>query len=218
MWAAGTPTSSRRERAAHDRDGQLRRRDARADQGIDQSAAGARKLDRGAGQLATGSARLADGTARLSTGAQKASAGADKLADGSQQLADGSGQLASGSDKLASGLRTGAEQIPKPSEKRPAVVSDPVEASSDNVSPSSDGVTTLLPAVLAIALWLGAFVTYLVRSALSPERLRMATTGRRVALAGWLPAVGIGLVQAALLFLGAPLSAPRSSHLSGSPP
>jgi len=173
--------------------------------GIDQSAAGAQKLDRGAGQLATGSTRLADGTARLSTGAQKASTGADKLADGSQQLADGSGQLASGSDKLASGLRTGAEQIPKPSEKRPAVVSDPVEASSDNVSPSSDGVTTLLPAVLAIALWLGAFVTYLVRPALPPERLRMATTGRRVALSGWLPAVGIGLVQAALLFLGARL-------------
>ncbi len=173
--------------------------------GIDRSAAGARKLDRGAGQLATGSARLADGTTRLSTGAEKASTGADKLADGSQQLADGSGRLASGSDKLASGLRTGAEAIPKPSEDRPAVVADPVDASSDNVTPSRDGVTTLLPAVLAIALWLGAFVTYLVRQALPAQRLRMAATGRRVALAGWLPAVGIGLVQAGLLFAGAKL-------------
>ena len=172
-------------------------------QGIDKSATGARKLDRGVGKLATGSSKLAEGSAKLATGAEKASTGADKLADGSQKLADGSGQLASGSDKLASGLRTGAEEIPKPSKDRPSVVADPVKASSNTISPTSDGVTTLLPAVLAIALWLGAFVTYLVRKALPPERLRMAATGRRVALAGWLPAVGIGVVQAALLYVGA---------------
>jgi putative membrane protein len=55
--------------------------------------------------------------------------------------------------------------------------------------------------VLAVALWLGAFATYLVRRALPARALGAALPASRVALAGWWPAVLLGGVQAALLCL-----------------
>ena len=67
--------------------------------------------------------------------------------------------------------------------------------------------------MLAFALWLGAFVTYLVRQALPLRWLRRSASGRRIAFAGWLPAVAIGVAQSALLLtsallLGAELESP----------
>lgn len=181
--------------------------------GIDRAAAGADRLDSGTAQLATGSARLATGASRLAEGAGRASDGAGRLADGSADLADGTGRLTSGSGRLASGLREGARQIPAPSEDRASVVANPVSASADSINPTRDGVTLLLPTVLGFALWLGAFVTYLVRQALPAGRLRMAASGTRLAVSGWLPAASIGIAQAALLLgaavlMGADLSNP----------
>ena len=48
---------------------------------------------------------------------------------------------------------------------------------------------------LALALWLGAFVTYLVRRALPAQALASATTPFRVALEEVRRAVGIRLAQ-----------------------
>ena len=180
---------------------------------IDQAAGGARKLDAGSGELADGAARLSDGAAKLATGAGQASTGAARLASGSQELADGTGRLDSGSTRLADGLREGAEKIPDAAQGKPEVIADPVRTTAKSLNPVRDGTTLLLPAVLAFALWLGAFVTYLVRQALPLRWLRRSASGRRIALAGWLPAVAIGVAQSALLLtsallLGAELESP----------
>lgn len=182
---------------------------------IHQASLGARRLDRATGRMASGSDQLADGSNRLAQGARRlaggahqladgtarASDGAGKLADGSRRLADGSGKLAAGDQKLAGGLHQGSDAITVPAKHQPTVVADPVDLSSHSINPSSEGRTNLLPAVLAFALWLGAFATYLVRRAFPEGRLRMVDGPLRLTLLGWLPAVGIGLAQTALLIV-----------------
>ncbi|MGZ4536593.1 MAG: YhgE/Pip domain-containing protein [Nocardioidaceae bacterium] len=172
--------------------------------GAHRLAGGAHRLTAGAGLLDEGAARLSAGAGQIADGARRAQQGAVALADGGSRLATGTGSLANGGDRLASGLRHGADQVPavKDAAHQARVVADPVSARSATLDPARDGSTLLAPAVLALALWLGAFVTYLVRPALPARLLRAAVPAWRVTAGGWLPAVLTGLVQAALL-LGA---------------
>ena len=67
--------------------------------------------------------------------------------------------------------------------------------------------------MLAFALWLGAFVIYLVREGVPTSRLRAAISPSRLAWAGWWPALVLGAAQAVLLLVvallfGADLSSP----------
>jgi putative membrane protein len=173
--------------------------------GADRLAAGARKLDHGTGRLAAGASELSDGAGELASGATEASAGAARLADGSTRVANGTVRLSDGSRRLATGLGEGAEQIPSltPAERKElaGAVAQPVVSDAHRLNASTSAATSLAPGVIALALWLGAFVTYLVRRALPAGRLAAATTPLRVALAGWLPAVAIGVAQTALLFV-----------------
>jgi len=78
---------------------------------------------------------------------------------------------------------------------------------------SIDGETLLAPGALAFALWLGAFVVYLVRQGIPASRLRAAVSPLRLTWTGWWPALALGAVQAALVFavtlvFGADLSSP----------
>lgn len=166
---------------------------------IGRTAVGAAALADGTRRLSAGSDRLAAGARRLSGGADAAGDGASSLAGGSEQLASGSGRLSDGSGRLADGLRSGADRIPDPAQDAAEVVADPVSTTSSRLNPTPDGATALAPTVLALGLWLGAFVTYLVRRALPASASRDARPGWRLALAGWLPAVLVGVVQAALL-------------------
>lgn len=170
---------------------------------IDRTAAGAEALAGGTSRLATGSDRLATGARRLAGGAAEAGAGAQRLAGGSQQLASGSGRLSDGSGRLADGLASGADRIPEPAKGAADVVADPVATTSSRLNPTTDGATALTPLVLALGLWLGAFVTYLVRRALPAASSRAARPGWRTALAGWLPALLVGVAQAVLLVVTA---------------
>lgn len=173
--------------------------------GADRLAAGARKVDSGAGQLAAGAARLGSGAGRLASGASRAGDGALRLADGSSRVATGTSRLSNGSRALAAGLGKGADKIPAVgSRKRQDLahaVAEPVVSKADRLNATPSAATSLAPGVIALALWLGAFVTYLVRRALPRRALASATTPFRVALAGWLPAVAIGAVQSLALFV-----------------
>lgn len=180
----------------------------RASSGADRLAGGTGRLAAGADELATGTQRLADGASRLSSGAgelaggaQEAGDGAERLAGGSAALADGSSRLSSGSERLATGLSDGAGQIPASDKDAAEVVADPVGTDASRLNPTADGASSLAPAVLAFGLWLGAFVTYLVRRALPPGGLRAPRSGWRIAVAGWLPALVTGVGQAVLLVL-----------------
>jgi putative membrane protein len=190
--------------------------------GSGQLARGARRLEGGAGQLARGTSRLGTGADKLSDGADQAAAGAGRLSDGADALAggadalgDGSDQLAAGAGKLADGLQEGAAQIPSGGdpEQQSKVIADPVDSASSTLNPTLDGQTLLTPAMLAFALWLGAFVIYLVRDSIPTGRLRSAISPSRLAWAGWWPAIVLGVVQAGLLLavallFGADLSSP----------
>ena len=184
---------------------------------IEQAATGADRLAGGAGQLADGAGRAASGSARLAAGARALSGGAGRLAggadlarsgavqlaDGSARLGDGSARLGDGSRRLATGLDQGAGEIPAPGGQAARVVADPVATVASSLNPQRDGATLLAPAVLALGLWLGAFVIYLVLGALPGSALRAARPAWRLTVGGWLPAAGVGLLQGLLLLLGA---------------
>ncbi|HEU5128010.1 MAG TPA: YhgE/Pip family protein, partial [Glycomyces sp.] len=172
--------------------------------GTDRLVAGVGRLDTGAGRLAAGADRLGSGAGQLASGATRASDGAARLADGSSRVASGTARLSNGSRKLADGLGQGAERIPAigPAKRRSlaGAVAQPVVSDADRLNAAPSAATSLAPGVVALALWLGAFVTYLVRRALPARALASAVSPSRVALAGWLPAVAIGLVQSMFVF------------------
>lgn len=176
-------------------------------EGTSRLAVGARTLDRGAERLAGGAGRLDDGAGELADGASRAREGATRLAGGTDELADGTRELGSGSRQLRDRLGEGRKRIPTYSpdtrQQLARVVAEPVRATSQRLNQVPSGATGLAPAVLAVALWLGALATYLVRRGLPERVLHRASSPARVALAGWLPAVLTGVVQSVLLFVAA---------------
>lgn len=194
--------------------------------GIQQLAGGARQLAgatgeaaTGATQLAGGARQLADGTAELATGASVAGDGARALATGAGQLNDGTGQLRDGAQQLATGLTEGAEQVPSqdPSEAgdMAEVVSQPVRSTNQRVGDPVDLQTSLTPAAVALALWIGAFVTFLVRPALPQALAERAGPAYRVVLGGLRPAWLLGLGQALLVVVATVWLAGSPAGLSG---
>lgn len=175
-------------------------------------AKGARELESGLGKTNDGATALASGADQLASGTKQLESGSASLASGADDLSSGTSSLTEGADSLASGLDDGASQIAVPGEKQAEVVADPVQVSVAS-GPSTAGATRLAPAVIALALWLGALAIYLLRPAFPAGRLREALTARRLTFAGLWPAALVGLAQAVLLvaaaaLLGADLARP----------
>ncbi|ADG75920.1 YhgE/Pip N-terminal domain protein [Cellulomonas flavigena DSM 20109] len=137
--------------------------------GLGQLAGGANGLADGASSLAGGVSQLADGTSELAAGVARLDGGVGQLADGSRQLADGTAELTSGAVQLADGtaqlgdgLGQAVDQLPTTPEDQRAdlarVVTAPVAAPATAVSAPLGLVSTLV----AVALWVGALVLFLV--------------------------------------------------------
>ncbi|MER6970615.1 YhgE/Pip family protein [Nocardioides sp. NPDC000445] len=167
-------------------------------------AKGARELESGLGKTNDGATALASGADQLASGTKQLESGSASLASGADSLASGTSSLTEGADSLASGLDDGASQIAVPGEKQAEVVADPVQVSVASET-STSGATRLAPAVIALALWLGALAIYLLRPAFPAGRLREALTARRLTFAGLWPAALVGLAQAVLLVAAAAL-------------
>ncbi|GAB2624279.1 membrane protein [Paractinoplanes abujensis] len=172
--------------------------------GLDRLATGAGRLQTGTAQAEQGAKSLQGGLYRLSSGARELSGGLSTLAGGGHRLADGLGDLQGGAERLASGLADGAEQIPgygdDPSH-RAGVLADPVALDRSVRHPAATYGVGFAPYFLALALWVGAMITFMVLRPLNRRYLVSEAPTYRVMLAGLLPAVAIGLVQATLLFL-----------------
>ena len=190
--------------------------------GIDRLSAGSRELAVGAGRINGGTRDLASGADRLTAGARELSGGADEAAGGAERLASGGARLDDGSQQLAAGLQRGAEEIPsygKQESRRLAdVMAAPVSAQTERLGDSPGGMSLLAPGAIAVALWLGAFVTYLLRPALPGWLLARPRSAGRVAFSGLRPGLLIGTVQAvllyaALLLLGVDLRSPVAALL-----
>ncbi|WP_164519577.1 YhgE/Pip family protein [Nocardioides ferulae] len=162
---------------------------------------GATSASAGVTELAGGTARLEQGAGELSAGVHEARGGAAELAAGAGRLAEGAGELESGSGELADRLRQGVDQVPSQTEEEQRqaaqAAAQPVTSRTERAEASA--ADTVAPAVLALALWIGALVLFLVRPALPPERLAEAGLPLRVALAGWRPAALLGALQGLLL-------------------
>lgn len=171
---------------------------------------GAERLAAGAGTAASGAGRLTAGTRQLATGSEQLSAGAARAADGAASLASGAGRLAGGAERLQSGsarltegLRSGADAVPTMSteeqQRLARAVAEPVVARSEVPGAGESTADGIAPALLALALWLGVALVFVLRPALPPARLEEPGLPWRVALAGWRPAVLGAVVQAVLL-------------------
>ncbi|HEV8568157.1 MAG TPA: YhgE/Pip domain-containing protein [Actinoplanes sp.] len=167
------------------------------------AAAGADQLSGGIAQLQSGATDLQGGIFRLASGARELDGGLATLSAGGQRLASGLDDLRGGAAQLASGLAGGADKIPgygdDPS-RRAGVLGDPVALDRSVRHPAGTYGVGFAPYFLGLALWVGAMITYMVLRPLNRRYLMSGAPAYRVALAGLLPAVAIGLIQATLLF------------------
>jgi putative membrane protein len=172
--------------------------------GLGDIATGAQRLRTGTARAAAGADDLRGGIYQLSTGARQLDGGLGELSAGGHRLADGLGDLRSGAAQLASGLANGAARIPGYGDDpagRADVLADPVGLDRTVRHPAGTYGVGFAPYFLALALWVGAMITYMVMRPLNRRHLMSGAPAPRVALAGLLPAAAVGFAQATLLFL-----------------
>jgi putative membrane protein len=171
--------------------------------GTAQVASGAAQLATGAGTLSTGATQLQTGSHTLADGASELADGTTTLADGATQVADGTDQVGDGAQQIADGLADGASQIPDDSSTerttRAEVISSPVAVASDDVAQAEGFGEGFAPFFIPLALFVGALITWLLLRPVPSRALATPVAGWRTALAGYLPALAIGVAQVAVM-------------------
>ncbi len=172
--------------------------------GIHDAAVGGTTLSSGATDLAAGNRQLASGAAELATGQRSALSGATALQSGADDLATGVDALESGAARLSDGLGQGLRSIPDPSaDARRAVaqtLGNPVGVKSSSLASADSYGAGLAPFFLSLALWIGAYVLFLLVKPLSSRSLAAGQPSWRTALGGWLAPAVLGVVQAVLVY------------------
>ncbi|MGC4984520.1 YhgE/Pip family protein [Streptomyces sp. DT193] len=161
------------------------------------------KLNEGAAAVAGGAKRLHSGLGTARTGATTLDKGVGRLKAGAGDLDGGLYKLVGGSGKLAGGLHDGAERIPdydKPDrDLRTEVMADPVRMASRDLHKAPNYGTGFAPYFIPLSLWVGAMVAYMLIQPLNRRALAAGASAWRIALAGWLPVVVVGILQTAAL-------------------
>ncbi|AKZ55241.1 YhgE/Pip domain-containing protein [Streptomyces ambofaciens ATCC 23877] len=160
-------------------------------------------LNTGAGKVADGAERIHKGIGTAKTGAKDLDEGVGKLRVGADDLNGGIFKLVDGSGKLAGGLHDGAEKIPdydeRERDRRTAVMADPVRLASESLHQAPNYGTGFAPYFIPLSLWVGAMVAYMLIPPMNRRALAAGASARRIALAGWLPVVAIGILQTTAL-------------------
>ncbi|VTR75915.1 YhgE/Pip domain-containing protein [Cellulomonas hominis] len=171
--------------------------------GTAQVASGAASLASASSTLASGAATLDDGAQTLADGAGTLASGTSTLASGANQVADGADQLGDGSHELAGSLADGADQIPADDDatrtQRADALSTPVRMDSTDVAEANGYGEGFAPFFIPLALFVGGLITWLLLRPLPPRGLATPARGWRIALAGYLPALLIGVGQVVVL-------------------
>lgn len=160
--------------------------------GIDQLAAGAGRLDAGVAtlqsrmpSLASGLHSLAQGATQLSEGSSALHGGTSELAANAPALADGIDRLRGGADQLATGLADGQAAIAADStqvlDARAEAIASPVRLASSSVHQAESWGEGFAPFFIALGLWVGALVTWLLLRPLSSRALMTSVNGFRMA-------------------------------------
>ena len=172
--------------------------------GVHQGAGAAANLRDGANTLSSALGLMGSGAASIATSQQSALDGATKLHSGAGALKAALGSLSTGSSTLHTGLATGLMSIPNPSEAgRKAMaqtIGNPVAVTDTSQATAGSYGAGLAPFFLSLALWIGAYVLFLLVKPLSSRALAAGQSSWRIALGGWLPPALFGLGQAVLAF------------------
>ncbi|GLW61920.1 hypothetical protein Arub01_01640 [Actinomadura rubrobrunea] len=176
------------------------RRDVdRLGRGAAQAAAGAARVNAGTGRLLSGASELTGGLGALSDGAGELRSGLGRLSGGAVDLATALAQISDGGRRLADGLEEGAGRVPAygkdERQARAEMMSSPVRLASAHDNKVANYGTGFAPFFVPLSLWVGGMVVYMLLRPLNPRALAGTAPGWRVALAGWLPAVAIGVAQ-----------------------
>ncbi|MGW3102016.1 YhgE/Pip family protein [Streptomyces sp. NPDC001100] len=170
---------------------------------LDDAVARINKLNAGAGKVAAGAKTLHTGLGTAKTGATALDTGVGKLKTGAVDLSGGLYKLVDGSGKLAGGLHDGAAQIPdydkQDRDQRTGVMADPVQLASQDLHKAPNYGTGFAPYFIPLSLWVGAMVAYMLIAPMNRRALAAGAPARRIALAGWLPVVAVGVLQTAAL-------------------
>ncbi|MCF3131749.1 YhgE/Pip family protein [Streptomyces olivochromogenes] len=166
---------------------------------IDDAVKRINRLNDGAGKVASGARQLHTGLGTARTGATDLDEGVGKLKTGAEDLNGGMYKLVDGSGKLAGGLHDGARQIPdydrQDRDRRTGVMADPVQLAAKDLHKAPNYGTGFAPYFIPLSLWVGAMVAYMLIPPLNRRALAAGSAAWRIALAGWLPVVAVGVVQ-----------------------
>ncbi|MGW4906818.1 YhgE/Pip family protein [Streptomyces sp. NPDC004270] len=161
------------------------------------------KLNDGATLVAAGAGKLHTGLGTALTGATGLDTGVGKLKTGAYDLNGGMYKLVDGSGKLAGGLHDGAARIPdygkNDRDRRTEVMADPVRLASQDLHKAPNYGTGFAPYFIPLSLWVGAMVAYMLIQPLNRRALAAGSAAWRIALAGWLPVVAVGVLQTVAL-------------------
>ncbi|MFE9601779.1 YhgE/Pip family protein [Streptomyces hokutonensis] len=170
---------------------------------LDDAVARIDRLNNGAGKVAAGAKTLHTGLGTAKTGATALDTGVGKLKTGAVDLSGGLYKLVDGSGKLAGGLHDGAAQIPdydkQDRDQRTGVMADPVQLASQDLHKAPNYGTGFAPYFIPLSLWVGAMVAYMLITPMNRRALAAGAPARRIALAGWLPVVAVGVLQTVAL-------------------
>ncbi|GLX48259.1 hypothetical protein Shyhy01_12090 [Streptomyces hygroscopicus subsp. hygroscopicus] len=161
------------------------------------------KLNDGAQRVAKGAKKLHTGLATADTGATTLDAGIGTAKTGARTLDGGLYRLTDGSGKLAGGLHDGAGKIPDydkhDRDRRTGVMADPVRLAAHDLHRAPNYGTGFAPYFIPLSLWVGAMVAYMLIAPLNRRALAAGSSAWRIALAGWLPVVAVGVLQVGAL-------------------
>ncbi|MCX5334782.1 MULTISPECIES: YhgE/Pip domain-containing protein [unclassified Streptomyces] len=170
---------------------------------LDDAVSKVNELNEGAGKVAAGAKKLHTGLGTAKTGAGDLDEGVGKLKTGAADLNGGMYKLVDGSGKLSDGLHDGADQIPdydkRDRDERTEVMADPVQLVSKDMHKAPNYGTGFAPYFIPLSLWVGAMVAYMLVAPMNRRALAAGAPAWRIALAGWLPVVAVGVLQTVAL-------------------
>ncbi|MEU3842649.1 YhgE/Pip domain-containing protein [Streptomyces sp. NPDC028635] len=170
---------------------------------LDDAVSKINRLNDGAAKVAAGAKKLHTGLGTASTGAGTLDQGVGKLKTGAETLNGGMYKLVDGSGKLAGGLHDGAGKIPdydrQDRDRRTGVMADPVRLAAQDLHKAPNYGTGFAPYFIPLSLWVGAMVAYMLIPPMNRRALAAGAPAWRIALAGWLPVVAVGVLQTAAL-------------------
>ncbi|MEU6543340.1 YhgE/Pip domain-containing protein [Streptomyces sp. NPDC046859] len=181
----------------------LAERAPRLSEDLDDAVSRINKLNDGAAKVAAGARKLHTGLGTARTGAVDLDTGVGRLKSGAYDLNGGMYKLVDGSGKLSNGLHEGAGKIPdydkKDRDQRTEVMADPVQLVSRDLHKAPNYGTGFAPYFIPLSLWVGAMVAYMLIAPMNRRALAAGASAWRIALAGWLPVVAIGVLQTVAL-------------------